>query len=398
MTTESPWHVFAAFPTAEMVSARTLVETFHDPFGIEAFWRTWYLDGFIRSGHGKVKFVRGRPGSGKTHLLRHLGKTAEELGYLSVLVDGAAVPLAGIDQLYRAVAQSIDWVALAGEAIRGVIARDLGYGEFTGATRLFLSWVADQGREPGLVRRDLTTAIDDHLTGADLSREFLLGARQLMFAEVGLAAEHTMAVRWFRGERLRAAERKPLGLKADVNSRNARGMLLSLAQWLRRLGRSGLVILVDNLDVLTETARVEGVPYYTRAKRDQAFEMIRELIDDSPFSAGLMTVLAGRDSALANPKTGFPSYPALWDRIQSEIQSKRPNRFADQVDLDALWAEDQRTDELRDRWVAKPVEWNPEPNRKLRSAALGLEWGLPRRVVAQALGERGRVEGGLFGD
>lgn len=131
MATESPWDAFAAFPSAEAVSLRTLSETFHDPFGIEEFWRRWYLEGFISGGHGKVKFVRGRPGSGKTHFLRHFGETAQHLGYASALIDCATVPLGAIDQFYRAVSARFDWLALADEAIRLVIARDLGYREFT---------------------------------------------------------------------------------------------------------------------------------------------------------------------------------------------------------------------------------------------------------------------------
>lgn len=48
------------------------------------FWRDKYLREFIRDGGSKIKFITGRPGSGKSHFLRLLTELAGKENYRTV--------------------------------------------------------------------------------------------------------------------------------------------------------------------------------------------------------------------------------------------------------------------------------------------------------------------------
>lgn len=371
---------------------------FVDPLGIEDFWRTWYLDGFVDQGHGKVKCVFGRPGSGKTHGLRHLGLVAQTIGYQVAWVDFAKTKVAAIDDLYRAVAGQVDWEGLLDEALIDIIGKELGYPEFDGNPRDFVAWGEEERQlVPALLRRDLREAIDRWLRRADWHPEFRLAVRTWMQEQIGdLVPEDSPAALWLQGEKLGASQRKTLGVKSNVTRRNARALLASLASLAHLARGRGLLVLLDNVHVVALTTRLDGRPYYTKGARDQVYEMLRQLIDESPFTPYLMTVLAGTADPLSQAKTGFPSYPALWERLQTEVQSDKVNRFSDLVDLDRLWDGDEETRaKLSRAWSREAMagmlgtDFVPDTG-----GSLGLEWGDPRRLITevwQSPGERGHV-------
>ena len=371
---------------------------FVDPLEIEDFWRRWYLEGFVDSGHGKVKCVLGRPGSGKTHSLRHLGLVAKELGYQVAWVDFAKTKVAAIDDLYRVVASQIDWESLLNETLVRIIGNELGYPEFDGNPCDFIAWgEGERQLTPALVRRDLREAIDRWLRRADWHPEFRLAVRTWMQEQIGdLVPEDSPAGLWLQGEKLGASQRRTLGVKSNMNRRNARALLASLAS-LAHLSRGrGLLVLLDNVHVVALTTRLDERPYYTKGARDQVYEMLRQLIDESPFTPHLMTVLAGTADPLTQVKAGFPSYPALWERLQTEVQSDKVNRFSDLVDLDRVWdGDEEAVAKLRQVWAREAVagmlgaDFVPDAG-----GSLGLEWGQPRRQITeiwQTPGERGNV-------
>ena len=76
--------------------------------------------------------------------------------------------------------------------------------------------------------------------------------------------------------------------------------------------------------------------HYTKGKREDAYESIRQLIDDIDSMHYLLFVLGFDRELIDNESYGLKSYQALWMRIQNEIVSKRVNRFADILDLDRL--------------------------------------------------------------
>lgn len=372
---------------ADRLSAEILEQTFVDPLGLEQFWVRQYLDGFVDLGHGKVKLMVGKPGSGKTHFLYHFGVMAQSLGYAVVQIDGAVERLGAIDDLYRAVAGQVAWDQYFEAALSRVIHDELGYPEFEASPVEFLRWGETvRNLLPNLLRRDVREAIDRFLGSMDLDGEFLMAIRVHLNQMIAGQAPEGVAHDWLLGQKVGASQRRSVGLRASVSKRNARALLTSLAAFVHQLSDRGLVVLIDNVGVFGLTTRVDGRPYYTRAARDQSYEMLRELIDESAFSPYLLVVLAGDGEIVAGEKTGFASYPALWARLHSEVQSTRPNLFGDTVDLDQLWAQDgARLEGLVERWRHVVLTEDVYGSMSAEVATLGLEWGQPRRLVSDML-------------
>jgi hypothetical protein len=129
---------------------------------------------------------------------------------------------------------------------------------------------------------------------------------------------------------------RPLGLAPSrITKFNARHMLRSLAEVVRLSGHPGLLVAIDNLEVLIDKSSLNPM-HYTKMKRDDTYESIRELIDDIDSFHNIMFMFAFERSLLDNDNSGLKSYQALWMRIQNEIVGTRINRFSDIVDLDSI--------------------------------------------------------------
>jgi hypothetical protein len=133
-----------------------------------------------------------------------------------------------------------------------------------------------------------------------------------------------------------AALRK-LGLSPSrITKYNARHMLRSLIEVIRLAGYKGLAVAVDDMDMLTETSSLEEIRY-TKMRREDSYESIRELIDGIDTFSHFMVVFAFDKILLEDESKGLKSYQALWMRIQNEIVADRVNGFADIIDLDSIY-------------------------------------------------------------
>ena len=108
-------------------------------------------------------------------------------------------------------------------------------------------------------------------------------------------------------------------------------------------GYSGLFVTVDDMEILISRSSLEAV-HYTKVKREDTYESIRQLIDDIDSMRNIMFVYAFDRELLDNENAGIKSYQALWMRIQNEIVGERFNRFADMIDLDRLAAQEYTPD------------------------------------------------------
>lgn len=142
---------------------------------------------------------------------------------------------------------------------------------------------------------------------------------------------------WLAGSReARLPSLRRLGLSPSrITKYNARHMLRSLVEVCRLAGYQGLVISIDDMEILVGADSTETIRY-TRLKREDAYESIRELIDEIDTLKNTLFVFSFERSLMDNDKAGLKSYQALWMRIQNEIEGVRFNRFADIVDLDRL--------------------------------------------------------------
>lgn len=154
-----------------------------------------------------------------------------------------------------------------------------------------------------------------------------------------------MLLAWLEGDRtVKLSQLRSLGFyPSRITKFNARHMLRSLAEVVRLSGFCGLFIIVDDLEILISRSSLEPV-HYTKMKREDTYESIRQLIDDIDSMKNIMFVYRFDRELMDNENAGLKAYQALWMRIQNEIVGERFNRFSDMVDLDLLAAQEYTPD------------------------------------------------------
>lgn len=312
---------------------------------ITDFWQKHYLEEYIREGGSKIKFVTGRCGSGKTHLLKCMAATAREEEYMTAEFSARDVWIHDFKEIYIEVFRQSDILDCLGRCSLQII-RNLGFvPEDIPEGLTFMDYLSQNDLGDAITRREIRFQLKSmFLENPLIDNNFALACSLLTGGILGhpLLEEQNkqMLLCWLEGDRsLKLSSIRSLGLSpVRITKFNARHMLRSLAEVIHMAGNSGLFITVDNLEILLSRSSLDPV-HYTKLKREDTYESIRQLIDDIDSMKNIMFVFAFERELLDNDSAGFKSYQALWMRIQNEVVGEHFNRFADIVDLDRLAAQ-----------------------------------------------------------
>ena len=200
--------------------------------------------------------------------------------------------------------------------------------------------------ENALTKREIRAQLKQiFLDNPLLDNNFALACSMLTGGILGYpvleAKNRDMLLAWLEGDRMiKLSQLRALGFFPNrITKFNARHMLRSLAEIVRLGGDSGIFVTIDDLEMLISRSSLEAV-HYTKMKREDTYESIRQLIDDIDSMKNIMFAYAFDRELMDNENAGLKSYQALWMRIQNEIVGERFNRFADMVDLDRLAAQE----------------------------------------------------------
>lgn len=303
--------------------------------------REYYLVNYIASGGSKVKVLVGSEGSGKTHLLRCVQHDAKTLGYETVYLcarDYDDYRLNNLPSLYRAIVQQI----VPERLVRGLccrVAEQLGYqADKYDGTDLFLHLLIEDTELPrNEAIRQIEKAAVQVFKDVDFGPSFTAFAYRVINNRMikGNEGDIALALKWLSGEKLERHERKDLLLFEQIQRNNARYWLNSLVRILKIAGMTGLVVAIDDLEVMTERSRETGRFIYSPNAIKDICELFRQLIDDAELLNNFLLLLAGRWEMIKDEKRGFISYDALWMRLQTGLVQKKFNPLADMVDTDA---------------------------------------------------------------
>ena len=306
------------------------------------FWREKYLVDYLAQGGSKIKFLTGRTGSGKTHFLELLSLEAENMGYIPITLSAREVWIHDFKEIYTAILQKVDLLERLKMSSRQVI-RQLGCdpdaipGDIT-----FVDYLASQGKLDPLTKLEIRQQLNQlFLSNPLLDNNFALACALLTGSLLGHPTleepSRRLLMLWLEGSReARLPSLRRLGLSPSrITKYNARHMLRSLVEVCRLAGYKGLVISIDDMEILVGGDKAETMRY-TRLKREDAYESIRELIDEIDTLKNTLFVFSFERSLMDEDRSGLKSYQALWMRIQNEIKGDKFNRFADIVDLDRL--------------------------------------------------------------
>lgn len=359
------------------------------------FWKEKYLQEYIKNGGSKIKFVTGRRQSGKTYFLKITSELARQERYKVVQFSAKEIWMHDFKEIYAEIFRQCKIMECLEGASRRLI-HEMGFAyEDIPPGMKFMDFLSQNGMGDVLTRREIRFQLRKiFLDNPLLDNNFALACSMLTGSILGYPTleeqNRDMLLGWLEGDRsiklsqLRALDFYP----SRITKYNARHMLRSLAELVHMGGYSGLFIAIDDLEILISRSSLELL-HYTKMKREDTYESIRQLIDDIDSMKNLMIVYAFDRELVDNENAGLKSYQALWMRIQNEIIGERFNRFTDLVDLDRLAAQEYTPD-----IIVSISESLARQKETVSAAALDLETAkeIAARAQTAAVGIPGLIQ------
>jgi len=267
---------------------------------------------------------------------------AEAAGYLPVRVDAAATRVHMMDQVFFDIARQVDWDDLATVAVRRAFAA-AAHPVPEGTDDVSVEAVAAaHGVNAGELSRDVNRQLqqgvhrDYAMVGEFRTAMLRLCQAQLRTGQV-TETEHAAVLDWLSGELRQISALRSAMIFRRIGRHNGRQMLFSLSHWLHANGVTGLVLELDVRRLgFARRPRPEerqGV-YYTRPALLDAYELLRQLIDNTGELSHCCVVVVASPELLTDAHRGIEAYQALKLRIHDEVRDRnRDNPFSSLVRL-----------------------------------------------------------------
>lgn len=249
----------------------------------------------ISNGNGMIKFLVGKYGSGKSFMLKQIHNQALQQNFVVANIQiEKGVKFNDFQTLYYHIMHSL---TTKGSKQSKTSFQDL-----------FHHWLltlknSDKESSISEVQNLISTLNDYNLS---FSRALLFYVRARIQNDPELA---NAVASWITGEQnIPSTMKKRFDVVGKIDHTNAVDFLKSFIQLIKLLGYNGLVVLIDELEILMS---------YRSDTRMQAYQNLRYLIDNSYNSqlSNSLFVFASTNEWLDNEEKGPKSYPALYQRI-----------------------------------------------------------------------------------
>jgi hypothetical protein len=292
-----------------------------------SFIRHEYLDEFVNAGGASIKFVVPRDDAAADRVSNGLSLVAEEHGYIVARVNAAETRVHMMDQLFFRVSEQIAWEGLALSVITklaqsdGYTVPDLDGESFVDGVALVNALDAEIVRSE--LRRKVSKAV---FKRRSLAKDFRVAMTQLCLAQLSGGSEGattTLAITdWLTGKVKTVGAVKPYNIFTRIHRTNARYMFESMLHWVRFAGSPGVVITIDLARVTLARNPRDGLVYYTKASRLDAYELLRQFIDATDRLHGLLFIVVPAYEFLDDSSggRGIGEYQALKFRVYDEIR------------------------------------------------------------------------------
>ena len=289
-----------------------------------------YLRGYVDGGGAAVKFVVPDDDLAAESFLERFAAAAGDAGYATAYVDSAETRLHLFEQVFFEVARHIDWDALAFTATRKAVSA-AGYPAGPGGPVTLNELAAHHRVDPRELKRDVDRQLQ-HQVQHDYAMvaEFRIAMLRLCQAQLRsgqvVDAEHAAVLDWLRGELRQMSVLKSALIFRRIGRHNARHLLFSLAHWLAVNDRAGLAVVFDirRLGFARRPAPEERRGhYYTKAALLDAYEVLRQLVDNTDEMANCFVAVVGSPSLLSDTSRGLDAYQALKLRVFDEVRDTR---------------------------------------------------------------------------
>ena len=306
------------------------------------FFEDHCLQLYILDGGATVKFCIGDDADLET-LLVSMETTASNLKMVLAPIDASRIKVQMIDQLFFGVARGIDWNTLS----RTIVNRVCGSAGFPIPNEHPKAALTDLAEiyscDPRELQRDINREFQkvifkDHNMVQDF-RIAMLRLCQYEFRTGQVSDVEAEAInQWLVGELKQVSLLRSARIFRKVDRTNARGMLFSLVRWINKGGYSGLLVTLDLRQFFKpRVVGTDDLPIlYSRAAVIDAYESLRQLIDNTDEFKNMATVVCLPPEFLNDRMRGVDAYQALKLRIYDEVRDQsRDNPFGSLVRLGA---------------------------------------------------------------
>ncbi len=279
-----------------------------------------YLEAFLPAGGGALKLAIAEDAA-LAAALPLAAALAARRGLQHVHIDAAATRVHMPQELVFAIARALPWETLIQRLLERIFAANDYPWPQPGAAMTMAELAAAFATAPGLLARErdrwLSRAIWDDKRLAQDMRAALL---RLCLARLeGEDAAPVLA--WLRGETVPLSLLRAADIGARISRGTARAVLVSLCHVLRMCGSPGLLLTLDLRQISRPGAVAAGAARYSAAATMDAFEVLRELIDDAEHLPGLLVLaLAGPPLIAGDPRRTLAQYAALQMRVWPDVR------------------------------------------------------------------------------
>ncbi len=275
------------------------------------------LDCFIANGGGKVRFINGDYGDGKTHFMSVIQQLALQKKFASsFVVLTRDVPIHKFEVVYQEIVSQLRG-NFEGVGIRAAIKHWIKEQKIDEQD---LGALSTSLREiPGLgidFANALIGLLQVHSSPSDEKSESEMEAPEM-------EAPEEVLYQWFEGKKVAKKDLKRFHIFELLNKTNSKQFLQSLIVFLKMANHKGLILFLDEL----ETVLAQGASI-----RNAAYENVRLLMDNTEHAQYLQLFFSLIPDVLLSEK-GFKSYDALWSRVRTVGDSDDLNYRSTLVDL-----------------------------------------------------------------
>lgn len=285
------------------------------------------------AGGGRIRFVSGSWGSGKTHMLRLVAEQGFDAGYwvsnFSLTKDEA--PFNKFEQVFFRIVRGLTSPEMYSD---GDLRRSAPFGEVL--RRALLVEAAAEEPLATTYARARAKLLDNDRVNIDLRRvvdRYWQSFTATVPDPTALEDERAGILQWFSGEGRIGDFRRKLGVQSVVDRGNAHLMLRSLCALSTHLGARGILVLIDEAEMAFSTM--------ARSALKQAHNNLLHLINSAEECDGLVLVYATVPDFYDDPRHGIKTFGALSNRIG------QPPEHAPRA-LDMVWNIDAAQTQLED--------------------------------------------------
>ena len=254
-----------------------------------------------------VKFLNGEFVAGKSFFLKVIEDIAYEQNFVvSWITIGPQLPLNKIDVVYRNIAKTLR--CKTGTSLEHIIKRWI-----THLQMVTMELANDKSEE----RKILLELVHDEL---EETRNYSSAFARAIENYAKLLYQNNMegcsaVIAWLRGdENIPHTLKQKFGIKGEINKESALDFLGALSIFIKSIGYSGLVILIDEVEYVMKLR--------TQDMRDAAYNYMRDIYDNcnlGKFQSSLF-IFAGTNDLFEDSR-GISSYEALDDRIKHVLDT-----------------------------------------------------------------------------